>query len=59
MAYNAGIKYESRMYFQFPQFQFKNEILRPFIFKVINAAIAGHHIMAPTYILEGNKFTMA
>jgi hypothetical protein len=55
----AGIKYDNRMYFQSPQFQFRDEILRPFIFKVIIVAIAGHHIMAPTYIREGYKFTMA
>jgi hypothetical protein len=33
--------------------------LRPLIFRVIKAAIAGHHMIAPTYILEGYRFTMA
>jgi hypothetical protein len=47
------------MYFQFPQFQFSEEIERPFYLSVIIVAIAGHHIIAPTCVLDGYKLTIA
>ena len=48
-----------RIYFQSAHFQCMEEIGRPFSLSVIIAAIAGHHMRAPTYIREGYKLTIA